>query len=117
MSLATPQSIAIDGVAADHHRIADNGNSSVYQTVDGTRKFTVSHQQTKTRIRRMVRLDRQIVAADPLTAENQYQSSSVYLVIDEPIVGFTDTILDAEVDAIVAWLSTANIAAVLGSRH
>jgi len=117
MSLATPQSIGIDGVATDHHRISEGMNSSVYQTADGTRKFTVSHQQTKTRMRRMVRLDRQIIAEDPLTAENAYQSSSVYLVIDEPIVGFDDDTLDYEVDDLIAWLTTANIGAVLGSRH
>lgn len=117
MSLATPQSILIDGAAADHHRVSTLENSSVYQTSDGTRKFTVSHQQTKTRIRRMVRLDRRIIAADPLTAEQQYQTSSVYLVIDEPEVGFSDAQLDNEVDSMVAWLTAANITAVLGSRH
>lgn len=117
MSLATPQSITIDGVATDHHRVSESGNSSVYRTSDANRSFTVSHQETKSRVRRMVRLDRRIVAADPLTAENSYQTSSVYLVVDEPIVGFSDVQLDNEVDSLVAWLSAANIAAVLGSRH
>lgn len=117
MSLVTPQVVTINAVPADYHRVTTNGNQSVYKTTDGTKSLTVSHQETKTRFRRMARLDIQVVAADPLTAENSYQKASTYLVIDEPIVGFADTDLEDYVQALTAWLSSANILAMLGSRH
>lgn len=117
MSLSTPQSITFNAVASDLHRISDDKASSIYANADGTMKLTVSHQTTKTRTRRLVKLERTVVAADPLTAENTNQTASVHLVIDEPIFGFDDTNLDYQVDALVAWLSAANIAAVLASRH
>lgn len=117
MSLATPQVITYNAVANDLHRIASDATSSTYATADGTLKMVVSHQQTKTRIRRLVKLERKVLAVDPLTAENAYQSASVHMVVDEPSFGFDDTNLDYQVDALVAWFTAANIAAVLASRH
>lgn len=117
MSLSTPISITYNAVATDHHRVADTESASTYQNADGTSKFIVSHQTTKSRVRHMAKLERTVVAADPLTAENAFQTASVHIVIDEPIYGFSDTDLDYQVDALVAWLTAANIAAVLASRH
>lgn len=117
MSLSTPQSVTINAVATDLNRVTESGLMSTYQSADGALKLTVSHQVGSARTRRMVRLDQTIIAADPLTAVNSYQKAGVYLVIDEPNVGFTDTQLDYIVDALVAWLSSANISAVLSSRH
>lgn len=117
MSLATPQSVTINAVATDLHRVEDDKSSSVYQSADGTLSLKVSHQVSKTRVRRMVRLDLTKVAENPLTAVNSYVKGGVYVVIDEPEYGFTDTELDYLVDGLTAWLTTANIAAVLASRH
>lgn len=117
MSLATPQSITINAVEEDYHRISEDKSSSIYQTSSGDKRLTVSHQETKTRFRRMARLDVTEIAADPLTAENSYQSASAYIVIDEPKVGFSDEDLEDYVDALKLWLTSANILAVLGSRH
>lgn len=115
--LDSPQTITINAVATDCNRVIDEKTASTYRSADGTLEFKVSHQESKDRTRRMVRLDQTVVAADPLTAENSYQRAGVYLVIDEPTVGFSDTELDYLVDALVAWLTPANIAAVLASRH
>lgn len=115
--LNTPQSITYNAVATDLHRISDDGLASVYKSADGTQTLTVSHQSTKSRTRRLVKYERMVIAADPLTAQNVYQSASVHLVIDEPLFGFSDVDLDYQVDALVAWLTAANIAAVLASRH
>lgn len=65
----------------------------------------------------MVRLDKTVVAADPLTTEKAYQRAGVYLVIDEPEYGFTDADLEDLVEAVKGWLTSANILAVLASRH
>lgn len=117
MSLATPQSVTIDTVATDLHRIEEDKTSSLYQAADGTLALRVSHQQSKNRTRRMVRIDETVVAADPLTAENSYQKAGVYLVIDEPAYGFTNAEIEDIVDGLTTWLTSANILAVLASRH
>jgi len=117
MSLATPQSVTIDAVATDLHRIEDDKSSSLYSSEDGTLQMKVSHQSSKGRTRRMVRLDQTVVAADPLTAENAYQRAGVYIVIDEPSFGFSDAELEDIVDGLKTWLTSANILAVCASRH
>lgn len=117
MSLATPQEVTVNAVATDLNRVSDDKTASIYSNADATLKLKVSHQPGKNRIRRMVRLDQTKIAADPLTALNSYQAAGVYLVVDEPSVGFSDTELDYLVDALILWLTPANIAAVLASRH
>lgn len=117
MSLATPQSITINAVATDLHRVEDDKSSSSYKSEDDTLSLRVSHQTSKGRTRRMVRVDKTKIAADPLTAENSYQRGGVYVVVDEPQYGFTDTELKDIVDGLKGWLTPANVLAVLASRH
>jgi hypothetical protein len=97
-------------------KIKQGVTDSTYRTADETFQLRVSHQSTKSRTRRMVRLDQTIIAADPLSAINTSQSAGVYLVIDEPKFGFDDATLDYMVDALVAWLTAGNIAKLLGSE-
>lgn len=111
-----PQSVTINAVPFSLPRISTNGSSSIYQSSDEGLKMTISHQETKDRTRRMVRLDRRVVAADPLTAENEYKNAAVYLVIDEPEYGFSDAELDYIVQGFKTWLSTANVVKVCGSE-
>lgn len=115
--LTTPQSITIDTVSTDLHKVIDDGLASTYKSADGNLEFKVSHQINSKRARRMVRLDQTTIAADPLTAINASQKAGVYLVIDEPIFGFTNAEMEDLVDALKAWLSSANILAMLASRH
>lgn len=115
--LSSPQTLTIDSVASDYHRIIDEKNSSIYAVSNGTLQFKVSHQESKTRTRRMARLDKTVVASDPLTAENAYQKAGVYFVIDEPTFGFSDVEIEDLVEALKTWLSSANILAMLASRH
>lgn len=117
MSLATPQTVTIDATVTDCNRIEDDKLRSLYRAADGNTSITVSHLESKNRFRRMVRIDRRVVAADPLTAQNAYQTCSVYLVIDEPSVGFTDAQLEGYVGVLKTWLTAGNIQAVLASRH
>lgn len=115
--LASPQSVTYDSVANDLNRTIVDKTSSIYESSDGTLKLTVSHQESKSRTRHLVRLDRTVLAADPLTSVNAYQKAGVYIVIDEPIFGFDNGDLDNQVDALLAWLTTANISAILDNRH
>lgn len=117
MSLTTPQSVTINAVATDLHRVDGDGKSSSYEATNGTLSLRVSHQTSKSRTRRMVRLDQTKVAPDPLTAVNSYQKAGVYIVIDEPEYGFADSELEDIVDGLKLWLTSANILAVCASRH
>jgi predicted Zn-dependent peptidase len=77
----------------------------------------ISHQESKSRTRRMVRVDQRVVATDPLTSVNEYKTLGVYLVMDEPEYGFSDTEIDYVVQALKTWLSTANVLKVLSNQH
>lgn len=111
-----PQSVTYNSVAKTMPRIKTGPSDSTYRTADETFQFRISHQSTAKRTRRMVRLDQTLIAADPLTAVNSSQTAGVYLVIDEPKFGFDDATLDYMVDALVAWLTSGNIAKLLGSE-
>lgn len=113
---ADPQSVTINAVPFSLPRILIGNGESTYRAADDTVQMRISHQDSKGRKRHMVRLDQTVIAADPLSAENTSQKAGVYLVIDEPSFGFTDTELDYIVDALVAWLTSGNIAKLLGSE-
>lgn len=117
MSFSDPQSVTIDAVPYSMPRVTTEATKSLYSTADEGLKMTVSHQESKTRTRRMVRLDKRVVAADPLTAVNVYQTVGVYLVVDEPEYGFSDDAIDDIIQGFKTWLSTANVLKILGSEH
>lgn len=117
MAFSDPQTVTIDVTPFTLNRIKSDGYRSEYAAADGTVKLIVSHQESKNRTRRMARLDQQVVAADPLTAENESKTLGVYLVIDEPDFGFSDTEVDDVVQALATWLSAANVAKICGNEH
>lgn len=117
MAFADPQTLTIDATPYTCNLISSESSKSVYATADGTLRLTISHQGAKDRTRRMVRVDQQIVAADPLSSENEYKNLGIYVVIDEPNFGFDSTAVDNVVQALVAWLDTAAVTKVLGSQH
>lgn len=114
--LADPQSVTINAVPVSLPRVFIGSSEAIYRSADETVQLRVSHQASKGRKRRMVRLDQTVIAADPLTAENASQKAGIYVVIDEPSFGFEDADLDYLVDALIAWLSSANIAKILGGE-
>lgn len=118
MALADPQTVTVNAVAKTLNRIKVDGSSSEYTTADGEYRFRVSHQDAgKGRARRMVRVDKRIVAADPLSAVNEYKALGVYLVVDEPNFGFDDTSIWQVTAGLIGWLTQANVEKVLASQH
>lgn len=117
MAFTDPQTITVNTVEQTLNRIKSDGYRSEYLEADEEFKMTISHQETKTRTRRMIRIDQRVVAADPLTSVNEYKDLGVYLVIDEPEYGFADAEIDYVVQALCAWLSTANVTKVCGNEH
>lgn len=117
MAMTDPQSVTIDSTPVSLNRIYTEGFKSIYASADEELKLTVSHQESKGRTRRMIRIDKRVVAADPLSSANEYKSLGVYVVIDEPEYGFTDNDIDDVVQGLTAWLTTANVEKVLGNQH
>lgn len=117
MSFADPQTITVNTVAKTLNRVSSGESSSVYQTSDEEFRFRISHQESKGRTRRMVRVDQRVVAADPLTSVNEYKDLGVYFVIDEPEYGFGDDDIDYLAQALFTWATTANLTKLLGQQH
>jgi len=113
---ADPQSVTINAVPVSLPRVSQGNSEATYRAADETVQMRISHQSSKGRSRRMVRLDKTVIAADPLSAENASQKAGIYLVVDEPSFGFADADLDFLVDALIAWLTSANIAKLLGGE-
>lgn len=116
MAFTDPQSVTINAVPKSMPRISSDGTQALYSTADEEVKMRISHQDSKGRTRHMVRVDQRVVAADPLTAVNVYQSVGVYFVIDEPEYGFSDASIDYIVQGLKTWATTANVLKVLGSE-
>lgn len=113
--LADPQTVTIATVAHPMAAVSRSGEASKYSEADPGYDLHISHQEGNRR-RRMVRLNHTKIAADPLTAQNATIGASVYLVIDEPLWGYTDTELGDVVAGFVAYLTTATVAKVLGGE-
>jgi hypothetical protein len=113
---ADPQSVTVNAVAQSLPAIERNGQSSIYKKDDGAYKLTISHAYGK-RNRFTVRLDAQKIAADPLaSANNQLYSTSAYLVIDGPTVGYTNAELRDISVALTGFCTSANLLKVLGGE-
>lgn len=117
MAFADPQTITVNTVEKTLNRVSPGTDKSIYSTVDEVFKMTIGHQELKNRTRRLVRVDNRVVAADPLTSVNEYKDLGIYIVFDEPEYGFSDTDIDYVAQALVAWLTTANVTKVLSGQH
>lgn len=106
-----PQSLTISGTATSLPRTSAGVNAGQFTTPDGAVVFDIRHQYGK-RSRRTVRIDHSKIIPDPLlTNVNKVVSSSVYVVVDAPLVGYTATELKGLVDALAAWLAAGTGAA------
>lgn len=115
--LTSPQIVTISTVANNLDRVESEKTSSIYKNNVGTLELKVSHQTNKTRVRHMARIDKKVLATDPLTAVQSFQSLGLYVVIDEPSFGFSDEDILAVWTGFKTWATDANINAILASRH
>lgn len=120
MAFADPQSVTINAIANTLPRVGSSSpTAGVFSKDDGTVKLTVAHQVGK-RARRTIRLDHKKVAADPfVSGVNQSYSTSVYLVVDAPLTGYTIAEQKQIVDALTAYLtatSGARVTQLLGGE-
>jgi hypothetical protein len=120
MSFADPQSVTVNAVAISMPRTSSGVNSGTFTAADGLTQLSVSHAYGK-RTRRTIRLNSSKVSPDPLLpSQNVKLSNSVYLVIDAPVAGYTNTELKQAVDGFLAALtasSGAKISQLLGGEN
>jgi hypothetical protein len=120
MAFTDPQTVTINAVAQTLPRISSGINAGTFQKDDGNVKLQVSHSYGK-RTRRTIRLDHRKIAPDPLvSAQNIEYSTSVYIVVDVPITGYTIVEQKQIVDALTAYLtasSGARVTQLLGGEN
>lgn len=118
--LSDPQSVTINAVAVSLPAVSRGVNNSKYQSSDGNVLFSISHDLGTSRTRRLVRIDQQKIAADPLiSAQSIVYKMAIYLVVDIPKTGFTITEQNYLLAAFTTWLTTgsgANMTKVLGGE-
>lgn len=118
MAFADPQTITVNAVAQTLNLVSSDALKSIYATADEVYRLTISHQVSGKRARRMIRFDKKVVAADPLTAINAYQTMGMYLVIDEPVNnGFSDADIELVRAGFTAYLTQANVLKLLTAQH
>jgi hypothetical protein len=103
-----PQVVTVNAVAKSMPRTESNGLQSIYRLADETFKLTISHQKPKGRVRSMARIDQKAIVTDPLssTSDSNYETLSIYLVVDRPDYGFTSTQVDQLRAGLSAWLDS-----------
>lgn len=111
---ADPQVVTVNAVAQSMPRVSTDGLKAIYRKSDQTYQLTISHQSSAKRIRSMARVDQRAVVADPLTAENDYQILTFYVVVDRPEVGFSSTQTDQLVQGLKSWLDSTAVGKLFG---
>jgi len=114
--LADPQSVTINAVATPMPKTQAGQLQNIFTSADGNTWMTTKQNTSASRFRREVRLSQKKIAADPISAINTEKGVSVYLVIDEPRAGFSDTEIGYLIEALKTWLSSANYNKVLGGE-
>ena len=112
-----PQSVTVNSVAQSMPRVSQKERSAVYMKGDQSFTLTISHQSAaKGHIRSIARIDQRAVVTNPLDSTNDYDTLTVYTVIDRPSYGFTTAQIEQLVTGFQAWLSTGNVDKLVGQE-
>lgn len=113
---ADPQSVTVAGTPHSLPRVSSSGTSAVYQKSDENWKLSISHQKQNGKIRTVARIDQRAVVADPLTAVNDFEILTTYIVIERPIVGFSSTNVNDQIAGFKTWLDSTNVGKLFGQE-
>lgn len=111
-----PQSVTVNAVPQSMPRIVTGERKSTYQKNDMSFTLNLSHTLNKDRIRSMARIDQKAIVPDPLTSVNDYETLSVYLVIDRPLAGFSSTQVDQLITGFKSWLDSTAVGKLYGQE-
>jgi hypothetical protein len=120
MAFTDPQTVTINSIAHSLARTGSGLNTGAFSENDGTHRLSVSHTYGR-RTRRVIRLDSNKIAADPLiSAQNIKYNMATYVVFDVPVTGYTVAEAKLEWDGFAAFLaasSGAKITQLLGGEN
>jgi hypothetical protein len=114
--LTDPQTITVNAVAKTMPKVSSTGTSTTYQLADKSFKLTISHQESKGRIRSLAKVEQRAVVADPLTSVNDYETLALHVVVDRPEVGFSSTQVDQLVAGFKTWLDSTMVGKLYGQE-
>jgi hypothetical protein len=67
----------------------------------------LSHENTKSgRVRTLAKFTQRMVVTDPITSEQDYDTTTVQITIDRPVVGWTAVTLGYLITGITAWINS-----------
>ncbi|DAD49958.1 TPA_asm: coat protein [ssRNA phage Esthiorhiza.2_10] len=108
MAFADPQSVKISGVTTSLPRVSTGKYESLYRSADGNIELLASTSEGK-RVRATIRINHKKITADPfIPTTNVSVGSSIYLVFDSPVVGYTDAELKAVYDGFIEALQATS---------
>jgi hypothetical protein len=111
-----PQTITVNAVAKPMPRVATGDRKATYQMNDESFTLNISHSKTSDRIRSMSRVDQRTLVPDPITAVNDWETLSVYIVVDRPLAGFTSTQVEQLITGFKSWLDVTAIGKIYGQE-
>lgn len=110
MAFSDPISLTVNAVPKSMPRMySPVGQASIFKTSDDEFKAELSHVEVKgRRERHFIRITQRKIGADPLVpATNLESTASVYLVMDNPKTGFSDTELGYLMKSLCDFLNIA----------
>ena len=112
MAFSDPQTLKVDGTNNVSLPRVDTGNfSSEYLSADGLLRLKISSTQGR-RKRHVARVDlSKVIASVVNPSQMEEVSTSVYLVIDRPLSGYTNAELKKVVEGILTFLSASTYSA------
>lgn len=111
-----PQSVTVNAVAQSLPAVARDAHNSTYRKDDSTYELVISHDEKAVRNRRVVRLNFNKIATDPYSSDSLKYTGSIYLVIDHPVNGYSNTEIKDITLGLTGWLTSANVLKVLGGE-
>lgn len=114
-----PVVVTYSASPTDCARIRIGASDATYQNADNWARLRISHQVSKTRTRRMIRLEVDKIGESPVTGSNQKYTTSCYIVVDEPSFVFTRAQILDIVEALLVFCSdssSANMVKVLANE-
>lgn len=107
MAFADPQTFTINTVGYPLARLGFGDNSGTFGSADGATKLSISHSYKK-RVRRVVRIDTNGTASDPLISGLLVPTTaSYYLVCDTPKLGIDIDAQSVQLRALVEYVAGA----------
>lgn len=104
---ADPQSVTVNAVAQSLPRTGTDLVQGRYAKSDRTYSLAISHSSGR-RLQHRARLDNNKIVVDPLASDrNLPVSMSVYIVVDVPPTGYTNTEIAQQVIALADWLKAS----------